>query len=105
MALLRDDLSTPQALALLWEAVKDEDLTREEQLGAIEAAESVLGLGLLSVPRAEIPAHILALVSEREAARTARDFAKADTLRIHIENSGYAVEDGPSGPVVTPKAG
>ncbi len=105
MALLRDDLATPAALALLWEAVRDEDLSREEQLGALEAADAVLGLGLLSEVRADIPAHILALVEERERARASRDFAKADTLRIHIDTSGYAVEDGPSGPIVTPKAG
>lgn len=105
IALLRDDLATPAALALLWEAVRDEDLSREEQLGIIEAADAVLGLGLLSHTLTEVPAHIRALVEEREAARIARDFAKADALRIHIETGGYAVEDGPSGPVVTAKAG
>lgn len=106
IALLRDDLATPSALALLWEVLKDEDLSREEQYAVLEAAERVLGLGLLvEKAPAAVPAHILALLQEREAARAARDFAKADALRIHIEGSGYAVEDGPDGPIVTPRHG
>lgn len=105
VAILRDDLATPSALALLWETVKDEDLEREEQLGVIEAADTVLGLGLLSEKALAVPDHILALVEEREAARAARDFSKADALRIHIEASGYRVEDGSSGPIVTATRG
>lgn len=104
-ALLRDDLATPSALALLWETVKDEELEREEQLGALQAAETVFALGLFEETSPAVPAHILALVEEREAARASRDFAKADALRIHIEASGYHVEDGPSGPVVTARSG
>ncbi|HWH16288.1 MAG TPA: cysteine--tRNA ligase [Candidatus Paceibacterota bacterium] len=105
VALLRDDLATPSALALLWETVKDEDMEREEQLGVISAADRVLGLNLLTSAPNAVPEHILALVAERETARESRDFAKADALRIHIEASGYRVEDGPSGPVVTPTRG
>lgn len=106
VALLRDDLATPAALALLWEAVKDEDMSRTEQLGAIEAADSVLGLSLLSAAENEpVPPHILALAEERENARRNRDFSKADALRIHIENGGYHVEDGTNGPIVTRRHG
>jgi cysteinyl-tRNA synthetase len=104
LALLRDDLATPAALALLWDVVRDEDMERDVQLAVIEAAEPVLGLGLLR-EEADVPEHIRALVAEREAARLSRDFAKSDALRVHIEASGYRVEDGPSGPVVTPVRG
>lgn len=105
VALLRDDLATPSALALLWEAVKDEELEREEQLGVLQAADAVLGLDLFAAEAQPVPDHVRALVEERERAREARDFGKADALRIHIEASGYHVEDGPEGPVVTAKAG
>lgn len=106
IAHLRDDLAVPQALALLWEVVKDEDMSREEQLGVILAAEAVFALDLFAhdAPHTEtIPAEVLALVQKREQARAARDFATADSLRIHIENRGYHVEDRPDGPVVTPR--
>jgi len=106
IALLRDDLATPAALALLWQIVKDEDMAREEQLAVIDAAESVLGLSLLSFEKdLDIPEHIQALVKEREYARTAGDFAKSDALRIHIQQGGYHVEDGPSGAIVTKRPG
>lgn len=104
-ALLRDDLGTPQALALLWEAIKDEDLDAPEVWGVIEAAEPVLGLLLTNPPTkavATLPADIEALARERDAARQNRDFARADALRVHIEERGYRVEDGPSGTIVTP---
>jgi cysteinyl-tRNA synthetase len=104
IALLRDDLATPQALALLWETVRDEDLARSEQFEVIRVADSVLGLSLLSggaTRPVAVPEHIQALVAERELARRAGDFAKADALRIHIEASGYRVEDGPNGAMVT----
>jgi cysteinyl-tRNA synthetase len=102
IALLRDDLATPAALALLWDTVKDEDMERSEQLAVIEAADAVFGLSLLSekgVPL--VPAHIQALVEERTLARLKGDYAKSDALRIHMENCGYHVEDGASGTIVT----
>ncbi len=102
-ALLRDDLATPAALALLWETVRDEDMERAEQRAVIEAADSVLGLNLLATESVSeaVPEHIQALVSEREEARRERDFDRSDALRIHIEKGGYHVEDRPNGPVVT----
>ncbi len=104
IALLRDDLATPSALALLWETVKDEDMEREEQLAVIDAADAVFGLSLLA-EEAEVPEHIQALVRERDIARVSKDFSKSDALRIHIESSGYHVEDGPSGTIVTRRPG
>lgn len=106
VTLLRDDLGTPQALALLWEVVRDEDLPPKQAWGVVEAAEKILGLELIDPPsRAleDIPEGMQKLLESREQARIARDFAEADRIRIHIENSGYAVEDGPSGPVLTKK--
>ncbi len=106
IALLRDDLATPAALALLWQSVRDDDLEREEQLAVIDAAESVLGLSLLSPHDVlDIPQHIQALVKERELSRKNGDFAKSDALRIHIEEGGYHVEDAPSGAIVTRRPG
>ncbi len=105
MALLRDDLATPAALALLWETLRDEDIEPVEKWAVIECADAVLGLDLLTPPsqtvsRENIPAEITELMEEREEARASGDFAKADELRIHIQNRGYAVEDSPTGPTL-----
>lgn len=105
--LLRDDLGTPQALALLWETLRDDGIGAKEAWGAITAAEPVLGLSLEKPPveeAIELPPEVVLLVETREAARSARDFAASDELRGQIEKWGYAVEDRAEGPVVTKKS-
>ena len=104
VALLRDDIATPAALALLWEALRDEDMPANEKMGLLACAEEVLGLSLLSPPKrtqAPIPEDILTLARERDQARDNKDYARSDELRIHIQEGGYRVDDGAQGTVVT----
>ena len=105
-AYLRDDLAIPQALASLNDALRDTTLSPTQVWGAIEAAEGVLGLSLTNPPKGtltlqELPPEVQKLALEREEARTSKDFARSDELRIHIQNSGYQVDDGPSGTIYT----
>jgi cysteinyl-tRNA synthetase len=46
----------------------------------------------------EAPPEAQALLEEREAARTAKDFARADELRDALAAAGYEVRDTPEGP-------
>jgi cysteinyl-tRNA synthetase len=46
---------------------------------------------------------VQALVAQREAARTAKDFAASDELRGQIEMKGFQVKDTPLGPTITKK--
>jgi cysteinyl-tRNA synthetase len=106
-ALMRDDLSTPQALGALWDALKSEEYAPEEKWGLIEDAEAHFGLSLTNPPIKEalsgaaIPDPIRDMLASREAARSSKDFKEADRIRTEIENSGYHVDDGPNGPVLT----
>ncbi len=107
-ALAADDLSTPRVIASLWEVVRSDELSPKKIWGAIETAEAVLGLSLTNPPHASsiqtpIPADVVQMAHEREAARQAQDYARADELRIHIENRGYAVEDSATGPKIHTK--
>ncbi len=43
----------------------------------------------------------MALVEQREQARTDRDFARADALRTEVEALGFQIEDTRQGPKVT----
>jgi hypothetical protein len=52
----------------------------------------------------EVPDEVRALAAERQAARTARDFARADALRAAIAGLGYRVVDTPQGPLLEPLA-
>jgi cysteinyl-tRNA synthetase len=106
--LLHDDLGTPQALAYLWEMLRDEDLSPREKQGLIEVAEPILGLSLLNLPESarkrkpeELPEDVQNLVKDREKARLARDFEKSDLIRDKLQNRGYRVEDSAEGPLLT----
>jgi cysteinyl-tRNA synthetase len=104
LASVRDDLSTPQALGILWESLKSEEYSPEEKWGLIEDADKHLGLSLVTPPpRSEepIPDEVQKLAKERDQAREKRDFAAADRLREEIEKRGYRVDDGPEGTVLT----
>ena len=106
ISVLRDDLATPAALALVWEALRDDELTPAQVWDVLCTADDVLGLSLSSppgtLPPRPIPSDIADMAYQRDMARTSKDFARADELRIHIETRGYRVDDGPSGTVVTP---
>ncbi len=51
-----------------------------------------------TAPAPELPPDVLALVEEREAARTRRDWAQADALRQRIATLGWRILDTPQGP-------
>lgn len=108
LAAVRDDLGTPQALGILWDALRSEEYSPEEKWGLIEDAEAHFGLSLLTppatnVPIVDIPSEVQDLLTKREEARSSKDFGEADRLRGEIENRGYHVDDGPKGPVLTPR--
>jgi len=102
---LRDDLGTPQALGVLWDSLRNEEYAPEEKWGLLLDADAQLGLSLLNPPtqalkEADTPQAIRDLLSQREAARAAKNFAEADRLRDEIEKGGYRVDDSASGPVL-----
>lgn len=107
LAAMRDDLATPQALGILWDSLKSEEYAPREKWGLLEDADAHLGLSLIDPPaagtlkEADIPAEIRKLLADREAARASRDFKTADRIRGTIEKSGYRVDDGTKGAVLT----
>ena len=50
----------------------------------------------------EVPAEILELAHQRDAARAAKDWATEDALRDRIAAAGFTAEDAPGGTVVRP---
>lgn len=51
----------------------------------------------------EIPEDVRRLARERDAARTAKDYARADAIRAEIAALGFEVRDTPSGGAAVPK--
>ena len=102
---LDDDLNTPEALAALFNylrqvnaAIDDGSLDSEGARvaqGALEAADRVLGV----LPKApeSLPAEIEQRIDARNAARRRGDFAEADRIRDELAARGIVLEDTPGG--------
>ncbi|MEY4747351.1 MAG: cysteinyl-tRNA synthetase [Candidatus Parcubacteria bacterium] len=113
---INDDLDTPGALAVLWEMTKDASLLKAEVLATLLDFDRVLGLNLLEpdeqakrlaaseseipVTLADLPEDVRALMRDREEARAAKDWPRADELRAALEGKGYALKDTSEGPEV-----
>jgi len=109
LSALADDLNTPQALAVLWELVKDNSISPAYKLATVLDFDKILGLSLgdrvtkLLASQNNIPAEIQSLIEEREKARKNGDFAIADNIRAQIESAGWFLEDTSSGAKITKK--
>jgi len=104
-----DDLDTPKAAAGVFELVRRANtlLDGGDAAGAAPLAAAVReltgALGLeLRTETAAVPAEIQELAAQRDAARSARDWARADALRDRIQAEGYVVEDSADGTLVRP---
>ncbi|MCX8015925.1 MAG: cysteine--tRNA ligase [Patescibacteria group bacterium] len=97
---ISEDLKIPQALALMWQMIKDKNISASEKYYLLLDFDKVLGLKLAELKEEKIPSKILKLVNEREMYRQQKNYQKADELREKIKNLGYLIEDTPSGPVV-----
>ena len=98
---VHDDLNAPRAIAVTWEVARSA-LSAPAQRALLLDFERWLGLGLdTEVPKEDAPAsdpRIDALVAERQAARAARDFARADAIRTQLADEGVEIEDTKEGP-------
>mgnify|MGYP003366318663 CR=1 FL=1 len=106
-----DDLGVPQALAVLHDAVHRGNGLFDDPEGlagvyrSVTAMLAVLGIDLASdassadsTPlRTALDALVPALLDERQQARIAHDYARADQLRDRLVAAGIAVEDTPDG--------
>jgi cysteinyl-tRNA synthetase len=95
---LVDDFNTPRALAELFELISEGN--RRELIGARPALEEMLpllGLETLLAPAEGADPEAERLLAEREQARSASDFERADRLRDELAERGYEVRDTPEG--------
>jgi cysteinyl-tRNA synthetase len=101
---LADDFNTPEALARMFEWIREANRAGGGVGDAdLRAMLDVLGLAnLLDEQPADAPAEARALLDDRERARQERDYAEADRLRDELRALGWEVRDGPDGPELLP---
>jgi cysteinyl-tRNA synthetase len=103
---LADDFNTPRAMAEVFELVAEAN--RGDVPGAPEVVQEMLGLvGLSSLTQpekgAETDARAESLLREREEARAAEDFARADEIRDRLAELGWEVRDAADGAKLVPR--
>ncbi len=100
LAALSDDLNTPAAIAAM-RALADAAMAGDEDAASgLLAAGALLGL-LQAGPddwfRGGADAAVEAAIAARQAARLARDFARADAIRRDLAEQGITLEDSAGG--------
>lgn len=92
---INGDMNMPQALAVLWDALKNKAI----DLKTIISFDKVLGLNLHNPAQGElaIPADVQILLDQREQARKDRDFKTSDKLRDQIKALDFVVKDTDEG--------
>ena len=104
LAALADDFNTPRAMAAIFELISEAN--RRELPGARAAVADVLelvGLERLAEAGEGTDPEAEALLRERDEARAARDFERADRLRDELAERGYDVRDAPDGGRLVPR--
>ena len=103
-AAMDQDFGTPEAVAVLFDLASEVNRSRSPQLSALlRALGGVLGL-LQSPPEVFLRAgsavdsvHIDTLIAQRQAAKAARDFARADAIRAELLAQGIVLKDSALG--------
>ncbi len=113
---INNDLDTPKAIAILWELVKDDNITTQTKRATMLHFDKVLGLGLIDISKSnsssvnlsvkevsmdDAPDEVKKMIREREKAREEKNWSLADELRDKIKEKGYEVKDTKGGFKIT----
>lgn len=100
-AAMDDDLNTADAISVIFELVKyaNVNVTEESTKATVELVLNTVTklcdiLGIITEKKEEIlDSDIEALIEERQAARRAKNFARADEIRDQLSDMGIILED------------
>ena len=103
---VENDLNTSEALAVLWQMLKNTSLTNSQKYRLLLDFDRILGLGLIATKESnlllkpnqelqvsDLPEKLQKLFAEREEARLDKDYAKADQIRLEFAKAGYQLVD------------
>lgn len=94
---MADDLNTPVALSVVWEMVKDEQLSTENKYRLMTEFDEILGFDIGSFQRPQLSEPSMQLIHEREQARSKKDWTRADELRQQLLSEGVQIKDTAEG--------
>jgi len=98
---MANDLDTPQAIALMWQMLANQNVKEEQQWVLLQKFDQYFGLGLAKIDSLKlqtsedlkIPDQIKEILDQRKQARVDKDWQRSDQLRDQLGELGYQVED------------
>ena len=100
LAPVSDNMKTAESLVQIQELLRDKTINASTKIALFEFIDRLLGLQFIDRAKklndAEsetAPAEIVALASDRAAAKAAKDWSRADEIRAQIEAAGWTVVD------------
>jgi cysteinyl-tRNA synthetase len=104
---LADDFNTPAARAAMfdWIAEANRRLDAGQRLGPGRLGEMLHALGLerlLDADEEQAPPGLRRLAEQRQEARAAGDYERADRIREELAEAGWEIRDTPAGPQLVP---
>ena len=97
---ISNDLNTSSMLTLLYDVLKDDELSDFTKLYLIDDFDKVLSLSLIEEPKEvseELEELISAKIEERNEAKKSKDFALADKIRDELFEKGVKLIDSRDG--------
>ena len=96
---LSNDLNTSNALTLLYDLIKDTNVSSNTKLKLIKSWDSVLSLDLIKEKNIdeELLNKINELIQKRNIAKENRDYALADQIREELKNMNVVIKDTKEG--------
>ena len=96
---LSNDLNTSNALTLLYDLIKDTNVSSNTKLKLIKSWDSVLSLDLIKEKNIdeELLNKINELIEKRNIAKENRDYALADQIRDELKNMNIVIKDTKEG--------
>ena len=101
---LSNDLNTSNALTVLYNCIKDENLSNSEKIKLIEEFDKVLSLSLLDEKdntslTDELKEKIENMIAERNVEKANKNYGRADEIREELKKMGIIIKDTREGTV------
>ncbi len=102
---INNDLDTPSAIALVWELLKDSEMSDITKISTLKFFDEFLGLDIFEITTTlqDVPQEVRELAILREDMRKYKKWDEADRIRKEIEQRGYDLQDTDDGFFISEK--
>ena len=90
---ISNDLNTANAISVMYELLKDEQVNGHTKLELIKKFDKVFSVNLIKETSLEDDSEILELIEKRNEAKKSRDYELADSIRNELYNRGIELID------------